>query len=339
LFVAIIWYYNNKALINNERFRILTNETKSTLIIKSVIENDFGYYVCKAMNDAGEITTRAKLIEKTSAFFLTNEEIEEKRKKVEDKMAKKSSKTSRRSSKSEMKSYENNDVNIEATVKTGSKKSSLKTKSSTSVDVQASFKAKSFKPVADIKPVVEFSSSLQISRKEDIIVQEIEETIITEVERRTCSKTFAFNDLKDISDLKNSDNVNQFMKKIEHKNFNNGIEPVRELATIAFMIEKGLSISEINKLYHSDLFPALQTTEAQFALVQLLERHGYDQLVSEVLSEKCEKDIDEKYVATAGFTAFMKMIETKHAKVEDIILKLSPEDFVSRDWRNESSEV
>lgn len=291
------------------------------------------------MNDAGEITTRAKLIESTSAFFLTNDEIEEKRKRVENKMTKKTSKASRRLSKTEGNSFENNDVNIEATVKTGTKKSSQKTRSSTSVDVQASFKTKSSKPKTDTKPVVEFSSSLQISRKEDIIVQEIEETIITEIEHRTCSKSFTFNNLKDISDLKTSDEVNEIMKKIDHKNFTKGTESFRELATIAFMIEKGLPISEINKFYHSGLFPALQTTESQFALVQLLERHGYEQLVSEVLSEKCEKDIDEKYVATAGFRAFMKMIETKDAKVGEIILKLSPEDFVSRDWKNESSEV
>lgn len=312
-------------MINGDRYRIVTKEQKSTLIIKSVTQDDFGYYVCKAMNDVGELTTKAKLIESSKAF-MTADEIEESKKKIEKRLARKI-KVSRKASITEGKSLSS--VNVEATVKSGSKKTS-----SESVEVAASFKTKSVKQAKKKGRREDVSSELTIIKSENVYVQELETTFISEVDHRTI--TMSLTDLKDINDLKSSDEVNAILEKLQDNSFSTGKESLRELATIAYMIQKGLSVKNINNLFQSNLFPALQAPESQCALVQLLERHGHASLVSEVLSDKSESEIDESYVATAGFRAFLKMIETKSCNVEEIILSISPTDFTSSNWKQEA---
>lgn len=312
-------------MINGDRYRIVTKEQKSTLLIKCVTQDDFGYYVCKALNDVGELTTKAKLIESSKAF-MTAEEIEDNKNKIEKRLAKKT-KLSRKASITEGKSLSS--VNVEATVKSGRKSS--KKSSSESVDVAASFKTKTAKQTKKRDRREDVSSELTITKTENIYVQKFEETFISEVDHR--SITISVKDLKDINDLKNSEQVNAMLEKLFDKKFSHGDGSLRELATIAFMIQKGLAIKHINNLFKANQFPELQTPESQSVLVQLLEKHGHASLVSEVLSEKSESDIDESYVATAGFRAFMKMIEKKKVNVEEIILSISPEDFVASNWK------
>lgn len=322
-------------MINGERYRIVTNEQKSTLLIKCVQQEDFGYYVCKAMNDAGEVTTRAKLIESSKAY-MTAEEIEENQKKIEKRLAKKT-KVSRKASITEGKALSS--VNVEATVKSGKRSSkSAKTVSSETVDVAATFKTKS-KQKPQQERTDKMSSELTITKTEDVFIQEIEETIIKESYHSTIEKNIKITDLKDINDIKSSREVDEIMEKIQSKSFTSGEESLRELATIAYMIKKGLSVSDVDKLFQANVFIELQTPESQCALVQLLEKHGYATLVSEVLSEKSETEIDESFVAAAGFRAFLKMIETKKMDVEDIILSISPEDFAASNWKQEAKEV
>lgn len=333
---AIIWYHNNRAMINGERYRIVTNEKKSTMLIKCVNQDDFGYYVCKALNDVGEVTTRAKLIESSKAF-MTAEEIEENQLKIEKRLAKKS-KTIRKASITEGKALSS--VNVEATVKSGKKtsKSSKKT-SSESVDVAASFKTKSTRQAPRTERREDISSELTITKTENIIIQEVEETNILEVQHTTIEKTIKITDLKDLNDLKSSSEVIELMKKLETKSFTTGHESLRELATIAYMVQNGLAVGDIDKLFQANMFPQLQTPESQCALVQLLERHGHATLVSEVLSEKSETEIDERFVATAGFRAFMKMIAIKNVNVEEVVLSISPEDFTASNWKQDAKEV
>lgn len=322
-------------MINGERYRIVTNEQKSTLLIKCVQQEDFGYYVCKAMNDVGEVTTRAKLIESSKAF-MTAEEIEENQKKIEKRLAKKT-KTSRKASITEGKALSS--VNVEATVKSGKRNSkSSKTVSSETVDVAATFKTKSKQKPKENR-TEKMSSELTITKTENVVVQEIEETIIKEIYHSTIEQNIKITDLKGISDLKSSSDVNEMMKKLQSKSFTTAEESLRELATIAFMIKKGLSVSDVEKLFQASAFPELQTPESQCALVQILEKHGYAALVSEVLEEKTDMEIDENFVATAGFRAFMKMIQTKKINAEDIVLSITPEDFAAINWKQEAKEV
>lgn len=318
-------------MINGEKYRIVTKEQKSTLVIKCVESDDFGYYVCKAMNDAGETITRAKLIESSKAF-MSAEEIEENQKKIEKRLAKKV-KVSRKASITEGKS--SSSVNIEATVQSERRSSkSLKKVSSESVDVAASFKAKPNRQSQKSERRQDVSSELTIVKHENIIVQEIEETFIKEVEHLTCEKTVNISELKNLADLKNCKEVNCMMEKLNSKGFTTEKASLRELSTIAYMIKKGLSLKAIETLFQSNAFPDLQTPESQCALVQLLERHGEASLVTDILSEKSEKEIDENLAASAGFRAFMKMIGTKCINVEDIILSITPKDFTASNWEH-----
>jgi Immunoglobulin I-set domain len=332
--LAIVWYHNNRALINGDRFRILTNETKSTLIIKSVEREDFGFYICKAMNYAGDATSQGKLIENSEAF-MTAEEIEEHNKKTEKKQSKKSK--SSKKFKSEIKS-ESSSVNVEATVRTSKKKSSKKSSESTSVDASASFKRKIVKPPVEAK-TIESSSELTITKCEEIFVQETEETFISEVEHKTIHTTINVNELKDIDELKSCKEVNEMLEKLKSQDFGKEKEAVKELVTVGYMLKKGLSTDDVQKLFQSNMFPNLQTAEAQSALVQLVEREGHSNLVSDILSEKADEELDENFIAAAGFRAFLKMIETKTSYVEDFIYTITPQDFTSNNWTNHSSEV
>lgn len=319
-------------MINGDRFRIVTNEQKSTLLIKAVTREDFGYYVCKAMNDAGEITTRGKLIESSKAY-MTAEEIEENQKKIEKKLAKKLRKASITEGKA------SSSVNVEATVNSNRRASKASKKgSSETVDVAASFKTKSVKQIPKTGRKEDISSELTITKKENITIQKVEEIYIKEFEHITCEQSIT-TDFKDIADLKSSEEVNAIMKKLEGKSFTTGESSLRDLATISFMVEKGLQVKEIEKLFQANLFPELQSPEAQCALVQLLERHGLATLVSDVLSERPDTELDETYVASAGFRAFMKMIETKKVNIQEILLSISPQDFAASNWKEDSKEV
>lgn len=134
--------------------------------------------------------------------------------------------------------------------------------------------------------------------------------------------------------------VDEIMELLDVKEFGPGESPLRELATIGYLVRQGVSVNEINEcLYRTEIFPALKTPDAQNALVQLVERKGYGPLISQVLTE--ETTTDESFVAaTVGFRAFMRMVELQHATVEEVITHFAPEDFRPRAWEvTEISEV
>lgn len=134
--------------------------------------------------------------------------------------------------------------------------------------------------------------------------------------------------------------VEEIMEMLHAKEFGPGEAPLRELATIGFLVRQGVSVNEINEsLYRTDNFPALKTPEAQNALVQLVEREGHGPLITQVLTE--ETTTDESVVAaTVGFRAFMRMIELQHVTVEEVLTHFAPEDFRPRAWEvTEATEV
>lgn len=134
--------------------------------------------------------------------------------------------------------------------------------------------------------------------------------------------------------------IEELMDVLNATEFGPGESPLRELATIGFLVRQGVSVNEINEsLYRTDKFPALRTPDAQNALVQLVEREGHGPLITEVLTE--ETTTDESIVAaTVGFRAFMKMVELQHATVEEVITHFAPDDFRPRAWEvTEAIEV
>ncbi|KAG7188129.1 hypothetical protein KM043_013352, partial [Ampulex compressa] len=134
--------------------------------------------------------------------------------------------------------------------------------------------------------------------------------------------------------------VEEIMEVLHAKEFGPGESPLRELATIGYLVRQGVTVNEINEsLYRTDNFPALRTPDAQNALVQLVEREGHGPLITQVLTE--ETTTDESIVAaTVGFRAFMRMVELQHATVEEVLTHFAPEDFRPRAWEvTEITEV
>lgn len=302
----VIWYKNNKIVISNQTMKVRTDDCKSTLTINPVTREDYGPIVCKAICDSGIVESRAKLIESSaSSAVQTVVKVEEKAeiKKSDTKVEKKKGKTTRRTRVQKKKSYEEDEEEEEEQI----------------ITVRSE--------------VVEQKSSMKIRTQEDIIVQEIiENEPVRELEHKTFEKTIS---ITDIAEIKHSVEVNEILESMRAPEFGPGEGPLRELATIAYLVRHGVSVSDITTFYQTDSFPALQTPESQAALVQLLEREGHANIVSEVLTE--ETEIDEAVIATAGFRAFMRMVEMKHATVEEIITHFSPADFVSQDWKVEDA--
>lgn len=123
------------------------------------------------------------------------------------------------------------------------------------------------------------------------------------------------------------------------REFGPGETPLRELAEIGFLFQKGVTVDDVTVLYQADKFPGLKTPVAQSAMVNLVERQGHGALISQVLTE--ETTTDERIVAaTIGFRAFMRMVEMKHATVEEVIVNFAPDDFKTPAWESvEAHEV
>ena len=200
------------------------------------------------------------------------------------------------------------------------------------------------------KRVVTIQESVSISEiQSEATVQELQEKkpkarhakpdkkpIVKETAVVTEVKTLTAEQILEEQETSMATEVEELMKFVKVKEFGPGESPLRELAKIGFLVRQGVSVNEITTLYEADRFPALRTPEAQSAMVQLVEREGHGALISEVLTE--ESTTDEDVVAsTVGFRAFMKMVELKHARVEQVITHFAPEDFRSHAW--ETSEA
>lgn len=137
-------------------------------------------------------------------------------------------------------------------------------------------------------------------------------------------------------EMKMAKEVTEILEQIKAKEFGPGESPLRELAEIGYLVRNGITVKEVTVLYNEDKFPSLKTPEAQSALVNVVERKGHGPLISEVLTE--ETTVDEKVLAaTVGFRAFMKMIDLRHATVEETITMFTPDDFIQHAW--ESTEM
>lgn len=135
-----------------------------------------------------------------------------------------------------------------------------------------------------------------------------------------------------IGKYKFAEEINEIMEMIEAEKFGPGELPLRELATIGYLVQHGITVNEITQLYSANSFPALKNPESQSALVQLVEREGHGHLISEVITEETTQD-DTSLAATVGFRAFLRMIENTHVTIEEVITNFKHEDFISQEWK------
>uniref|UniRef100_A0A182TKY5 Ig-like domain-containing protein n=1 Tax=Anopheles melas TaxID=34690 RepID=A0A182TKY5_9DIPT len=349
----ILWYRNGKIIIANQRTKICTSENTSTLTIYPVEVADFGFYKCKAMNEAGTTESIAKLIESIVPTLTDDEKAEldaarspkrgsragikngkaidkielvveeteeerrakaEKRKKREEKRKQKESQLIEDIVKQEM------EASLQEKIKFSSESTTTLTTSTTSEMTQ------------DVK-LTKDRATVKFKEHVETLVEEIVTTeTVQEIERMVIHEKL---DVSDVESVKNSIEVKEILTNLKASEFGPGEAPLRELATIAFMVKHGVTVSEITSFYQANNFPALQKPESQSAMVLLLEREGYANIVTEILTET---DMDEtQLAATAGFRAFMRMIEVNHASVEEIIAHFSPDDFVVQEWKTETA--
>lgn len=162
----------------------------------------------------------------------------------------------------------------------------------------------------------------------------VEEATVTQVKLEELIERVE--DLIVKEEMKMAKEVTEILEQIKAKEFGPGESPLRELAEIGYLVRNGITVKEVTVLYNEDKFPSLKTPEAQSALVNVVERKGHGALISEVLTE--ETTVDEKVLAaTVGFRAFMKMIDLRHATVEETITMFTPDDFIAHAW--ESTEM
>lgn len=314
---------------------------KSTCTILSVTKDNLGLYQCKAINDVTEVSTKAKLDLTSGAAVVAasaEPEKETKAKVVEKPKAKAKVKAKRSTPAKEILSVGSHleaanrtEVSIEEL-----SESSKKVVSSSTVLVEDSLE-RAGKTEIFIEEVNESSAKMSSTSSVQVMTtrKHIEEDDIEIIEETEAVHVKIYKEAysqEEIDNFKVADEVNVILDAICAEKYGSGEPPLRELATIGFLLKKGISIYEILQLYNADFFPALKIPESQSALVQLVERQGHEQLIAEVLNNEADED-ETLLASTVGFRAFMRMVELTHCMVEDLLTNFKFDDFVAQEWK------
>lgn len=173
---------------------------------------------------------------------------------------------------------------------------------------------------------IQVTKRTNVTEEENIEIHEELEEIRVKIYKECVSA-------QDLANFKMADEVNEVLNFIGAHKFGSGELPLRELATIGYLVQRGITVTEITRLYNSDSFPALRNPQSQAALVQLVEREGHGRMISEVLTEETIIDDEHMFASTVGFRAFMRMIQEQHITIEQVIANFKEEDFVSQEWQ------
>lgn len=179
------------------------------------------------------------------------------------------------------------------------------------------------------------SEHIQKLKSKEIISETIEtDEMKIQREVRFTKEEFieVITEVTDIARLTEEPEIADMLKEINFEHYGPGIETIKELTIIGYLIAKGSSIENIKQIYNTNGFAALKQPESQFALVQLVEREGHGKLISDILVTEHVAD-DELLASTVGFLAFLKMIELKQTTVSEVISHLSRDDFIRQDWK------
>lgn len=342
----ILWYHNTKFLKSSDNIKIDTNleEMKSTCIVLNVTKESVGYYICKAINDVTEVSTRAKLDLASGVIAPTNvskstSEIESTIKESTKEVNKESVRVK---TEKKVKSHKKISQAHKATTKEEGKmelivsqKAIRQHQAETDVsDTEATLKTtnKAHLDVIRDDERISNANTVEITTKSRKIEEEnveiLEET--EEIHVKIYKEVFS---AEEMENFKVADEVNSILETIEAHQFGSGERPLRELATVGHLLKKGVDITEIIQLYDANFFPALKLPESQSALVQLVERQGYENLITEILNTSSSED-ENLLASTVGFRAIMRMVEVTKTPIEEIITNFKFEDFVSQEWKH-----
>lgn len=285
-----------------------------------------GIYQCKAINDVSETETRAKFELATSGVASKTTDTLSSTKTVTQKPVKRKTKRQTKGATSKVTSIKEKDETD--TTKTQAVSVLEYQPISNQVLVEISQAAKdntTFDSNKSVSSVEVITTARHISESEDVEILEETEEIHVKIYKEIISE-------EELENFKVTDEVNAILDAIQSDQFGAGQLPLRELATIGYLLKKGVSFSEISQMYNASFFPALKIPESQSALVQLVERQGHEDLIAEVLNTETAED-EALLASTVGFRAFMRMIEKCQLSIEEIIKDFKFEDFISQEWK------
>lgn len=299
------------------------NRCETTVIIKSAAYEHEGYYQCKATNEISSNVVRAKF-----SLSSTGAGPEEPVAEVRPIKLKKVRKIVR-------KKIEHPALHhpIVEDLPTPTKVVvEIQKETDTTVSQSSSKTEKRSSQSASAQKTIQVIRHTQVTEEENIEIHEEIEEIRVKIYKELITE-------KDIRSFKMANEVNEVLDLIEAHKFGSGEMPLRELATIGYLVQRGITVTEITHLYNADSFPALKNPEAQAALVQLVERQGHATLISEVLTEETTVDDEHIFASTVGFRAFMRMIQQEHVTIEEVITHFRTEDFERHEWKHAESKT
>lgn len=354
----IQWYFNNVQLRASEKYRMVVQEQEASLEIMKITSEDCGYYNCKLINEIGMTMTRAKFdISSTSTI------VEETKAKTTVK--KKSGKKTmvKRSGASESQNVQKTEIRIIPTSAVETSMNVIKVKQPVSVLVEkseisevlvvkdrevADAEERSSQLIEEIEEEEEIEEKVQHDEEDEVEVQVEQKETYTSSKKIEITKTVELIRTKisekiitieDVQVLSHHEEVQWLLESIEAESFGQiGESALRDLATIGLLLRYGCEHYEITYMYEQNIFISLKKPESQSALVQLVEREGHEELISQILSESSNED-ETILAATVGFKAFIRMIQTYEITIEIVIRKFVREDFISQDWKICGKEV
>ncbi|TMW45759.1 hypothetical protein DOY81_009162 [Sarcophaga bullata] len=344
----IQWYYNNVQLRESDRYHMEVGESDASLTILNVTYEDIGFYTCKLINEIGMTMTRGKFDISAHATE-TEVTIGKGRKgKGKKKVAKKPKPvivpTAYTSSDEEETHIETTTIEIVPAEQCETTMEVIKVKQPVSILVEQSGKSEEIlvqdRKIADeelkttTETVTEEKKIITTTTTTTSMVS-ISETINV-LRSKISQKTIT---LEDILEIRQHKEINILLDSIEAESFGSiGESALRDLATMGLLIRHGCTIMEIIYMYEQNIFISLKKPEAQAALVQLVEREGHEELISQILTESSTED-ETILAATVGFKAFIRMIQTCEITIETVIRKFVREDFITQDWKISGKEV
>lgn len=337
---------------------MVVQEQEATLEIMKITSEDCGYYNCKLINEIGMTMTRAKFdISSTSTI------VEETKAKTTVK--KKSGKKTmvKRSGASESQNVQKTEIRIIPTSAVETSMNVIKVKQPVSVLVEkseisevlvvkdrevADAEERSSQLIEEIEEEEEIEEKVQHDEEDAVEVQVEQKETYTSSKKIEITKTVELIRTKisekiitieDVQVLSHHEEVQWLLESIEAESFGQiGESALRDLATIGLLLRYGCEHYEITYMYEQNIFISLKKPESQSALVQLVEREGHEELISQILSESSNED-ETILAATVGFKAFIRMIQTYEITIEIVIRKFVREDFISQDWKICGKEV
>lgn len=350
MLLDIQWYYNNVQLRESDKYHFEVGESDASMTILNCTYEDIGFYTCKLINEIGMTMTRGKF---DISLTATETEVTAKGKKGKGKkkVPKKTKPviipTAYTSSEEEEETkveteLETITIEIVPAAECETTMDVIKVRQPVSILVEQSEKSEEIlvkdRKIAD----AELKQQTTTETTEEIITTttttvevEISETINI-LKSKISQKSIT---LEDVLEIRQHKEINILLETIEAKSFGLiGESALRDLATMGLLIRHGCTILEIIYMYEQNIFISLKKPEAQSALVQLVEREGHEDLISQILSESSTED-ETILAATVGFKAFIRMIETYEISIETVIRKFVREDFITQDWKISGKEV